>query len=94
LGGNVFSRLRAHRKTYGSRLSSFSVLLIEDPKHRREVETALIRAGAATAELNVRKRPASERAGDDRDFDAGTYVFIAQKPRGKRKRTRRRRRAA
>ena len=94
--GHIFWRLRSHKAAHPLELAYFSFFVVEDKTHEGEIETILIRASSPLLEFNSQKKRVDIRAGNVRDFEAGTAFFERQYQRGKRKpgKRRRRRRAA
>jgi hypothetical protein len=83
--GSIFGRLRSHRRAHPLELMYFSFFVVEDKIHEGEIETILIRASSPLLEFNSQKKRVGTRAGNIRDFEAGTAFFQRQYHRGKRK---------
>jgi hypothetical protein len=52
--GQIFARLRSHKKKYPKELLYFSFYIIADKNHERELETAILRASGPQMVLNQR----------------------------------------
>lgn len=95
--GQIFKRLKAHKKTYPRELSYFSFYIIKSKNHEREIETVILRSAGHQLILNQRKVRTNIDRGNVLDFEPGTAFFERQVKKGKRKkakRTRRKRKAA
>jgi hypothetical protein len=92
--GSIFGRLQSHKKAHPLELFYFSFFVVENKTHEGEIETILIRASSPLLEFNSQKKRVDIRAGNVRDFEAGTAFFERQYHPGKRKPGRRRRRRA
>lgn len=82
--GNVFTRLRAHRKAHPHELIYFSIYVVEDKQHEREVETLLIRSAGDQLVFNNRKKRVGIKPGDIRDYEPGTVFYERQTKKGRR----------
>ena len=87
--GNIFSRLRSHRRKYGGQLPYFSFYIVENKNHERELENAIIRASGQQMIFNERKKGDGIFPGRIEDYEAGSYFFQRQGKRGKRQKTKR-----
>ncbi len=88
--GNVFWRLNNHRRAHPLELVYFSFYIVLDKDHEREIETLLIRAAGPLLEFNSQKKRVDIRAGNVRDFEAGTRFYERHYRRGKKRTSRRR----
>jgi len=84
--GQVFSRLKAHKKRYSLELAYFSFYIVEDRQHEREIETLLIRAAGDQLEFNDRKRRVGIMPGNIRDYEPGTEFYERHYKKGRRAR--------
>ncbi len=91
--GDVFGRLAAHKKKHGNVLSYFSVFLVPERNHEREIETLLLRGSGFTLLLNDRKIRSDASIGDINDFEPGT-LFIERREKKKRKTAKKKRKTA
>jgi hypothetical protein len=80
--GEVFQRLRAHKKRFSRELAFFSFYIVEKKQHEREVETLLIRTASFLAVLNERKVRASIAPGNILDYEVGTRFVERQWKKG------------
>ena len=80
--GQVFKRLALRFKTNPHELLYFSFYVIDDKRHEREIETALIRIASHLLVFNDRKKRADIDPGDVRDYEPGTYFLQRQQKRG------------
>lgn len=80
--GNVFARLRSHKRTQPLELQYFSFYLVEEKKHEREIETLLIRAAGFLLEFNEKKKRVGISHGSIRDYEAGTFFYERQHKKG------------
>ena len=87
--GNVFWRLKNHRTAHPLELVYFSFYIVLNKDHEREIETLLIRAAGPLLAFNSQKKRVDIRAGNIRDFEAGTRFYERHYKRG-RKRVKRR----
>ena len=83
--GQVFGRLRSHKKDHPRELTYFSFYIVADEQHEREIETLLIRAAGPQLEFNDRKKRIGIKPGSIRDYEAGTYFYERQTKRGRKK---------
>lgn len=82
--GLIFPRLKARKRAQPLELSYYSFYVLKTKEQEREIESLLTRVGGPLLEFNERKRRENIRAGDVRDFEAGTYFFERQRKRGRR----------
>ena len=82
-GGNVFARLRSHKKTHRLELLYFSFYIVEDKAHEREVETLLIRGASHFLEFNSKKKRVGISPGNIRDYEPGTSFYERQYKKGR-----------
>lgn len=82
--GLIFQRLKARKRAQSLELSYYSFYVLKTREQEREVESLLTRVGGPLLEFNKRKRRANIKAGDVRDFEAGTHFFERQRKRGRR----------
>jgi hypothetical protein len=75
--GAIFPRLKARLKAQPLELKYFSFFVVADKPHEREIETLLIRAGGPHLHFNSRKKRIDIKAGNVRDFEAGTDFYRA-----------------
>jgi hypothetical protein len=73
--GDIFSRLKAHKKAHSHELIYFSFYLVAEKQHEREIETVLIRAAGDHLAFNDRKKRVGIRPGDVRDYEPGTVFY-------------------
>ena len=76
--GNVIQRLRARFKAAERELHYFSIYIIKDTCHEREIETLLIRAGGPHLHFNTKKKRVDIEPGNIRDFEPGTKYYERQ----------------
>jgi len=81
--GNIFARLEARKKAQHLELEYFSFYVVSEKKHEREIETLLIRAAGFLLEFNDRKKRVGLKAGNVRDYEAGTVFYERQYKRGR-----------
>lgn len=81
--GKIFSRLAAHKKSHPNELAYFSIYIVTNKKHEREVETLLIRGSSFLLEFNDRKKRVGTQPGDVKDYEAGTHFLERQLKKGK-----------
>lgn len=82
--GNIFQRLGTRFKAQPLELWYFSLYVVEDKKHEREIETLVIRATSHQLEFNQRKKRATIEPGNVRDYEPGTYFYERQLKKGRR----------
>lgn len=92
--GNIFSRLKARRRTRSHELVYFSFYVVQDKVHEREIETLLIRAAGSSLHFNERKKRVDIEPGRVRDYEAGTAFYERQRKKGRRSSKKKARRAA
>lgn len=73
--GQVFARLRAHKRKYPNELVYFSFYIIANKQHEREIETIIIRAAGPQLILNDRKRALGIDPGAVGDYEPGTEFY-------------------
>lgn len=78
--GNVFARLHRIYTQNPLELCYFSFYIIANKNHEREIETVMIRLGGAHLHFNSQKKRVDIRAGNIRDYEAGTK-FIERRRR-------------
>lgn len=82
--GLIFPRLTARKRAQPLELAYYSFYVLKTREQEREIESLLTRVGGPLLEFNERKRRQNIKAGDVRDFEAGTYFFERQRKRGRR----------
>ena len=87
--GDIFTRLRSHRRKYGLQLPYFSFYIVDNKHHEREIENAILRASGGQMIFNQRKRGDGIYPGRVTDYEAGSYFFERQGKRGKRLKSKR-----
>jgi hypothetical protein len=80
--GNIFSRLRSHKRKYPKELVYFSFFIIENKTHEREIENAILRAAGPQMILNQRKVRDGIDPGSVNDYEPGTKFFRRRYARG------------
>lgn len=80
--GNVFSRLRSHKRKYNKELVYFSFYIIENKTHEREIENVILRAAGPQMVLNQRKVRDGIDPGRVGDYEPGTKFFQRKYARG------------
>lgn len=88
--GNVFWRLSTRRRRFPLELVYFSFYIVLNKAHEREIETLLIRAAGPLLEFNEKKKRVDIRAGNVRDYEAGTRFIERQRTRGAKSRSKKR----
>jgi hypothetical protein len=83
--GNIFRRLRSHRRKYRKQLVYFSFYIIENKIHEREIENAILRAAGPQMILNKRKLGDGINAGNITDYEASSYFFERHSRSGRKK---------
>ena len=76
--GKVFTRLKACKREHPHELVYFSIFIVNDKQHEREIETLLIRAAGPQLEFNDRKKRTGIETGDIHDFEPGTLFYERQ----------------
>lgn len=84
--GQVFHRLKARKRAATLELVYFSFYIVANKNHEREIETLMIRLGGPHLHFNERKKRVDIRAGNVRDYEAGTRFTERQRRKGKAKR--------
>jgi hypothetical protein len=82
--GNIFPRLRSHKRKYKKELVYFSFYIIENKTHEREIENAILRAAGPQMILNQRKVREGIDPGRVADYEPGTNFFRRKYARGTR----------
>ena len=82
--GNLFQRLSARFGAQPLELCYFSLYVVENKKHEREIETLVIRATSHQLEFNERKKHPTIAPGNVRDYEPGTYFYERQLKKGRR----------
>ena len=77
--GKIFSRLKASKKKQPLELHYFSLYVIPNKAHEREVETLVIRATSHMLSFNERKKRPTIDAGSIADYEAGTWFYSRRK---------------
>ena len=80
--GNIFSRLRSHKRKYFRELLYFSFYIIENKTHEREIENVILRAAGPQMVLNQRKVRDGIDTGWVGDYEPGTKFFRRKYARG------------
>jgi hypothetical protein len=81
--GEVFSRLKARKKTNSEELQYFSIYIIAEKKHTREIETLLIRTVGSLLSFNNRKKRLDNLTGRISDYEVGTDFVERQSRKGR-----------
>ena len=81
--GNIFTRLKAHKKTHSLELAYFSFYIVLEKIHEREIETILIRAAGPQLQFNDRKKRITIEPGNIRDYEPRTFFYERQYKRGR-----------
>ena len=80
--GNVFNRLKSHKKAHSLELSYFSFYMVAEKIHEREIETILIRAAGPQLQFNDRKKRVTIAPGSIRDYEPRTKFYERQYKKG------------
>lgn len=80
--GNIFNRLRSHKRKYFKELVYFSFYIIASKAHEREMENAILRAAGPQMVLNQRKVRDGIDPGRVGDYEPGTKYFRRKYARG------------
>lgn len=80
--GQIFARLRNHKKKYERELVYFSFYIIESKTHEREIENVILRAAGPQLVLNQRKVRDGIEPGWVSDYEPGTKFFQRRYARG------------
>lgn len=83
--GDIFGRLRARLKAHPLELRYFSLYVIQEKKHEREIETLVIRATSHMLDFNERKKRPTIEPGNVMDYEPGTIFYERQYTRGRKK---------
>lgn len=70
--GAIFTRLASHLREHPTQLKYFSLFIVEDKIHEREIETIMLRAAGPLLDFNDRKIRVGTEPGDVKDFEPGT----------------------
>src|SRR5439155_19576995 len=81
--GNLFQRLRSHKKAHPAQLAYFSFYVL-DKRHQRDIETLLIRTAGPLLDFNDRKKRETIEVGRLRDYPGPTRFYERQRKKGKR----------
>jgi hypothetical protein len=81
--GNIFQRLRTRHRAQPLELLYFSLYVIANKKHEREIETLVIRAASHLLDFNDRKKRPTIQVGNMRDYEPGTTFYQRQSTKGK-----------
>ena len=73
--GDIFGRLKSHKKKYDLELQYFSFYVLKDKKIERQVETILIHAVGVGLLFNTKKIRSANETHDPNDFEEGTVYF-------------------
>ncbi len=88
--GSRRTRRRTHsNSSHSLELQYFSLYIVAEKVHEREIETVLIRAGGAELHFNDRKKRVDIQPGNVRDYEAGTLFYERQRRRGRKKKAKR-----
>ncbi len=80
--GNIFSRLRNHKRKYPRELVYYSFFIIESKTHERDIENVILRAAGPQMLLNQRKVRDGIDPGAVGDYEPGTRFFRRKYARG------------
>jgi hypothetical protein len=80
--GNIFSRLRSHKRKYRKELVYYSFFIIENKTYEREIENVILRAAGPQMILNQRKVRDGIDPGRVGDYEPGTKFFRRKYARG------------
>jgi|HubBroStandDraft_2_1064218.scaffolds.fasta_scaffold207899_2 hypothetical protein len=83
--GNIFHRLRSHKRKYQRELVYYSFYIIEDKTHEREIENVILRAAGPQLVLNQRKVRDGIEPGSVRDYEPGTRYYRRRLARGQKR---------
>lgn len=81
--GDIFARLRARKKAHSQELYYFSLYVIKNKKHTREIETLMIRTAGSLLSFNDRKKRQDQMTGRVADYEAGTEFAERQSKKGR-----------
>jgi hypothetical protein len=82
-GTDVFGRLKARKKAQSQELYYFSLYIIKDKTHTREIETLMIRTAGSLLSFNDKKKRQDQMTGRVTDYEAGTQFAERQSKKGK-----------
>ena len=80
--GNIFARLRNHKRKYRKELVYYSFFIIENKTYEREIENVILRAAGPQLVLNQRKVRDGIDPGRVGDYEPGTKFFRRKYARG------------
>ena len=80
--GNIFSRLKSHKRKYRKELVYYSFFIIENATHEREIENVILRAAGPQLILNQLKVRDGIDPGRVGDYEPGTKFFRRKYARG------------
>jgi len=83
--GNIFHRLRSHKRKYSRELVYYSFYIIADNTHEREIENVILRAAGPQLVLNQRKVRDGIEPGSVKDYEPGTRYYRRKLARGERR---------
>lgn len=81
--GDVFSRLKTRKRAHSQELRFFSLYIIKNKKHTREIETLMIRTAGSLLSFNDKKKRHDQMTGRVTDYEAGTQFAERQSRKGK-----------
>jgi hypothetical protein len=81
--GDVFSRLKARKRAQSQELFYFSLYVIKNRKHTREIETLMIRTAGSLLSFNDKKKRQDQMTGRVTDYEAGTQFVERQSRKGR-----------
>jgi hypothetical protein len=81
--GDVFNRLKARKRAQSQELHYFSLYIIKDKKHTREIETLMIRTAGSLLSFNDKKKRQDQMTGRVSDYEANTQFVERQSKKGK-----------
>jgi hypothetical protein len=84
--GQIFGRLRSHRRKYPRELLYYSFYVVASKVHERELETVILRAAGPQMILNERKVRSDISSGNIKDYEPGTRFFERHAKKGKKRR--------
>jgi hypothetical protein len=89
--GNIFARLRRHKRKYNKELVYYSFYIIESKIHEREIENVILRAAGPQMVLNQLKVRVGIDPGRVGDYEPGTKFFRRKYARGAKRLAKKRR---
>jgi hypothetical protein len=81
--GDVFGRLKSRKKVHSQELHYFSLYIIRNKKHTREIETLMIRTAGSLLSFNDKKKRQDQMTGRVTDYEANTEFAERQSRKGK-----------